>query len=80
MYDLVEGCTSVPGGTVRFHATLRQDGRVEIAAGPGQPELIPTCVLKHSLVHKVRLSGPCGLDVKLDEANVPVTRDAGAAP
>src|SRR5258708_260458 len=37
MYDLVEGCTSVPGGTAGFHATLRPGGRIEIAAGPGQP-------------------------------------------
>jgi hypothetical protein len=77
MYELVEGCTSVPGGTARFHATLQPGGRIAIAAGPGQPEVIPICVLKHSLLHKVPLTGPCGLDVKLDETSVTVTRDAG---
>jgi hypothetical protein len=77
MYELVEGCTSVPGGTARFHATLQPGGRIAIAAGPGQPEVIQICVLKHSLLHKVPLTGPCGLDVKLDETSVTVTRDAG---
>jgi len=79
MYDLVEGCTSVPGGTARFHATLQPGGRIEIVAGPGQPQVIPICVLKHSLLHKVRLVGPCGLDVRMEETSVAVTHD-GAAP
>jgi hypothetical protein len=78
MYDLVEGCASVPGGAARFHATLRPGGRIEIVAGPGQPEVIPICVLKHSLVHNVRLSSPCGLDVKLEETSVPVAKDRTA--
>jgi hypothetical protein len=77
MYDLVEGCAAVPGGTARFHATLQPGGRIEIVAGPGQPEVIPICVVKHSLLHKVRLSEPCGLDVKLEETTLAVTRDAG---
>lgn len=78
MYDLVEGCSSVPGGTARFHATLEPGGRIEIVNGPGQPEVIPICVIKHSLLHKVRLSMPCGLDVKLEETTMAVTSDAGA--
>jgi len=78
MYDLVEGCTSVPGGTARFHATLRPGGRIEIVAGPGQPEVIPICVLKHSLLHKVHLTAPCGLDVKLEETTLAVVGDAAA--
>ena len=78
MYDLVEGCASVPGGTARFHATLDPGGRIEITAGPAQPQVIPICVLKHSLVHKVRLSSPCGLDVKLEETSVPVAKDRTA--
>jgi hypothetical protein len=78
MYDLVEGCTSIPGGTARFHATLEPGGRIEIVNGPGQPEVIPICVIKHSLLHKVRLSEPCGLDVKLEETTMAVTGDAGA--
>ena len=77
MYDLVEACASIPGGTTRFHATLQPGGRIEIVAGPGQPEVIPICVVKHSLLHKVRLSQPCGLDVKLEETTLAVGRDAG---
>jgi hypothetical protein len=77
MYDLVEGCTSVPGGTARFHATLEPGGRIEIVAGPGQPEVIPICVIKHSLLHKVHLAAPCGLDVKLEETTLAVMGDAG---
>jgi hypothetical protein len=72
MYDLVEGCASVPGGTARFHATLDPGGRIEITAGPGQPQVIPICVLKHSLLHKIRLVSPCGLDVDLEETRVAV--------
>ncbi len=78
MNDLVEGCTSIPGGTARFHATLEPGGRIQIVAGPGQPEVIPICVLKHSLLHKVHLGEPCGLDVKLEETTMAVTGDAGA--
>jgi hypothetical protein len=77
MYELVEGCASVPGSATQFHATLQPGGRIEIAAGPGQPEVIPTCILKHSLFHHVPLTKPCGLDVKLEEKSLPV---GGAAP
>jgi hypothetical protein len=72
MDELVEGCASVPGSMARFHATLLPGGRIEIAVGPGQPEMIPTCIVKHSLIHRVPLSKPCGLDVKLEEKSVPV--------
>jgi hypothetical protein len=77
MYDLVEACASIPGGTTRFHATLQPGGRIEIVAEPGQPEVIPICVVKHSLLHKVRLSQPCGLDVKLEETTLAVGPDGG---
>jgi hypothetical protein len=79
MYDLIEACSSVPGGVARFHATLQPGGHIEITAGPGQPQVIPICVVKHSLLHKVRLVGPCGLDVRLEETSVTMARD-GAAP
>jgi hypothetical protein len=78
MYDLIEACSSVPGGVAQFHATLQPGGRIEITAGPGQPQVIPICVVKHSLLHKVRLAGPCGLDVRLEETNVVMARDAAA--
>jgi hypothetical protein len=72
MYDLVEGCRSIPGGSARFYATLEPGGRIEIAAGHGQPELIPVCVVKHSLVHNVPLRRPCGLTVRLEETAIPM--------
>jgi len=36
MTALVEGCASVPGGSMQFHATLQPGGRIEISAAPGQ--------------------------------------------
>jgi hypothetical protein len=78
MYQLVEGCSSVPGGRSRFQATLQPGGRIEIAAGPGQPQVVPICILKHSLVHRVALAKACRLDVRIEETSVPVLLDAGA--
>ena len=78
MYELVEGCSSVPGGSAQFGATLRPGGQIEIAAAPGQPDVVPICVLKHRLVHKVPLAKPCRLDVKIEETKVPVGTDAGS--
>lgn len=70
MYDLVEDCRSVPGGSARFGATLQPGGRIEITAVPGYADVVPICVLKHSLSHKVPLAKPCRLDVKIEEARV----------
>jgi hypothetical protein len=78
MYELVEGCSSVPSGTAQFGATLLPSGRIEIAAAPGQPDLVPICILKHPLVHKVPLSNPCRLDVKIEQTSVAVRADAGS--
>jgi hypothetical protein len=80
MYQLVEGCSSVPGGSARFEATLQPGGRISIAGAPGQPDVVPICILKHSLLHKVQLARPCRLDIKIEEARVPMAsaRDAGA--
>jgi hypothetical protein len=72
MYQLVEGCTSVPGGSAEFEATLEPGGRIDIAAAPGQPDVVPICILKHSLQHKVALTKPCRLDVKIAQSSVPV--------
>jgi hypothetical protein len=77
MYKLVEGCASVPGGTAQFGATLLPGGQIEIAAAPGQPGMVPICILKHPLVHKVPLSKPCRLDVKIEQTSVPVGGDGG---
>jgi hypothetical protein len=70
MYDLVEGCNSVPGGAARFEATLEPGGRIRITAVSGQPPVVPICVLKHPLVHKVPLAKPCTLDVRVEEETV----------
>jgi hypothetical protein len=72
MYQLVEGCTSVPGGSAEFEATLEPGGRIEIATMPGQPDVVPICVLKHSLQHKVTLTKPCRLEVKIAQTSVPI--------
>jgi hypothetical protein len=70
MNALVEGCASVPGGSMQFHATLQPGGRIEISAAPGQPEVVPICILKHALVHRVPLTRPCPLDVKIEQTSV----------
>jgi hypothetical protein len=72
MYDLVEGCRSVPGGSARFEATLQPGGRIEITSAPGYADVVPICVLKHALSHKVPLAKPCRLDVKIEETRIPV--------
>jgi hypothetical protein len=77
MYKLVEGCSSVPGGSARFGATLLPGGRIEIAAAAGQPGLVPICILKHPLVHKVPLANPCRLDVKIEQTSVALGADGG---
>jgi hypothetical protein len=70
MYDLVEDCRSVPGGSAHFAATLQPGGRIEITSVPGYADVVPICVLKHSLLHKVPLAKPCRLDVKIEETRV----------
>jgi hypothetical protein len=78
MYQLIEGCASVPGGRAAFEATLQPGGRVAISAIAGQPDVIPICVLKHALQHGVPLTQPCHLDVKLEQISVSVAIDAGS--
>ncbi len=80
MYQLVEGCATVPGGSAEFAATLQPGGRIEISAVPGQPDTVPICILKHSLMHRVPLSKPCRLEVKMRQTSLAVlasTADAG---
>jgi hypothetical protein len=80
MTALVEGCASVPGGSMQFHATLLPGGRIEISAAPGQPEVVPICILKHALVHRVPLTKPCPLDVKIEQTNVPMSAPPSSPP
>ncbi len=76
MNQLTEGCSSVPGGKAEFEATLQPGGRIAISAVPGQPDVVPICVLKHSLQHSVPLTQPCHLDVKLEQ--ISITLDGGS--
>ena len=76
MNALVNGCASVPGGSMQFHATLLPGGRIEISAAPGQPDVVPICILKHALVHRVLLTKPCPLDVKIEQTVVPMNAPA----
>jgi hypothetical protein len=78
MNQLTEGCDSVPGGKAEFQATLQPGGRIAISAVPGQPDVVPICVLKHSLQHSVPLTQPCQLDVKLEQLSIAVPRDGGS--
>jgi hypothetical protein len=66
---LVDPCGAVPGRSVHFSATLQPDGRIELASPSGDPEsgLVPTCVLKNKLSHRVALRAACKFDVRLDE-------------
>jgi hypothetical protein len=77
MYQLIEGCSSVPGGKAQFEATLQPDGRIQIRGVAGQPDVVPICVLKHALQHKVPLAQPCRLDVKIEQTSVSMTKDGG---
>lgn len=70
MHRLVEGCAAVPGGTMQFTATLQPGGRIELAQGPGAPDVVPSCALKNELRHKVYLQKPCNLEVKLEETTI----------
>jgi hypothetical protein len=72
MQKLVDGCTSVPGGSTKFTVTLLPGGRIELPQGPDQPETIPTCVLKNDLRHRVQLPKACSLVVRLEETSVSV--------
>jgi hypothetical protein len=72
MHKLVEGCGAVPGGATQFSVTLLPGGRIELPQGPNQPEVIPTCVFKNELRHRVYLVKPCSLDIKLAESSVPL--------
>lgn len=66
---LVDSCSSVPGGSSRFMATLKSDGTIELASPSGDPSegLVPTCVLRHRLTHQVMLKNACKFDVQLVE-------------
>ena len=79
MDHLVDGCRTVPHGHAHFTVVLHPGGALQFAdADPsagGRGE-IPICAVSQKLVHSVRLSAPCKMDVRLEESTVAV--DAGA--
>jgi hypothetical protein len=74
MHTLVEGCTSVAGKSARLAATLLPGGRIEILAaadgGAPQQDVVPICILKNDLRHKVPLKQACKLEVRLEEGTL----------
>lgn len=76
---LVDPCRTVPGGSAHFSVALLPGGKVELAAPDGNPVegVVPTCVLRHGLMHKVLLHAPCKFDVQLEERNT--IKPAGSA-
>ncbi|APR83840.1 Hypothetical protein A7982_09189 [Minicystis rosea] len=66
---LVEPCAQVPGGKAHFAATLLPGGKIELGSPEGKAAegVVPTCVLRHGLSHRVLLNKPCTFDVKLEE-------------
>jgi len=73
---LVDGCTSVPGGSARFVATLKPGGAIEIAAPSGSKDegVVPICVLKNHLRHHLWVRHPCSMEVRIQEQSVAKTR------
>jgi hypothetical protein len=69
---LIEPCATVPGGKAHFSATLLPGGKIELASPEGNPAdgVVPTCVLKGGLHHKVKLMHACTFDVQLEERKV----------
>ena len=69
IHRLVEGCDGVPGGSAHFSATLTPNGRIELAAPDGNVAagVVPTCVLKHQLTHRLPLKAACHLDVRVEQ-------------
>ena len=67
MRKLGEACEEVPGGSAEFTATLSPDGRIELASPDGGIGTVPMCVLRHELKHKVLVSKPCTMHVRMTE-------------
>lgn len=69
--DMLAGdCTSVPGGSARFLATLMPGGRIDIAAPDGSDEgTIPICVLKNKLRHRLLIKHSCTFEVQIEQSS-----------
>lgn len=77
---LIEPCATVPGGKAHFSATLLPGGKIELTSPEGSAAdgVVPICVLKGGLHHKVKLMHPCTFDVQLEERKVAVPDPAAA--
>jgi hypothetical protein len=82
IHHLIEPCATVPGGRAHFSATLLPGGKIELASPAGNPAdgVVPTCVLRGGLHHKVKLMSACTFDVQLEERKVSVPEPSPAAP
>ena len=67
--DLVDPCASVPGGRAHFSVAFLPNGKILLAAPDGNAAegVVPTCVLKNGLAHKLHLASACKFDVDLEE-------------
>lgn len=66
--NLVKDCDTVPAGQVRIVATLVPGGRIELSAPKGEPEgVVPLCVLKHELRHRLLVVKRCHMEIQMSE-------------
>jgi hypothetical protein len=79
MDQLVEGCGSYSGGTLRFTATLLPGGAMQFASRDDASEVIPICVVSHPLKHALPLSKSCAIDVELEAVSILVPSHADAS-
>jgi hypothetical protein len=80
MNDLVGSCESMPHDAASFRVVLLPGGGMEFAsAGDGGSDEVPICVVSHKLQHRVHLTAPCPIDVRLEQTTMsaPVAVDAG---
>lgn len=79
---LVEPCTTIPGGAAHFAATMLPGGRIELGSPEGDPTegVVPTCVVKNQLTHKIFLRKPCVFRVELEERPLTPSQPAPAQP
>jgi hypothetical protein len=80
MNQLVDGCGSFSGGSVRFTATLLPGGGMQFASTDALSQSIPMCVLGHPLTHGLHLTKACALDVVLEDSVMALPAPASSAP
>jgi len=71
MNRLVERCTEVPHGVRTFGVVLLPGGGLQFTghADAGETE-VPICVVSRLLTHKVKLSAPCVIDIRLEQTQM----------